>query len=233
MRPTGGRSSTRPPPSHGPGQRGDTPAARHPAANARSGRCGGRSLRAAWRRAAVACGAPAHRGDTAGLETALSEAPGLLATTFAARLMRAAALAGRAETLRLLVRRGVDVNAPHWLPVAVAGRSFERVIFVTPLCAARLRHRAAAEQILLEAGARDDVFTAAFLGDSRAARLPHHRHRPCSRLRSGLGRAQHHPLDHAVAGGQAEALRLLLDHVRPPLESGVRALRGAAERGTF
>jgi hypothetical protein len=39
------------------------------------------------------------------------------------------------------------------------------------------------------------------------------------------------PLDHAVAGGQAEALRLLLDHVRPPLRGSGRALRGAVERG--
>jgi ankyrin repeat protein len=40
------------------------------------------------------------------------------------------------------------------------------------------------------------------------------------------------PADHAVAGGRAEALRLLLDHAAPPLPGYGRALRGAAERGS-
>ncbi len=212
----------------------DTPAGHQPGPNARGG--------PPRRRAVASCGVPARalshaarlaqRGDTTGLEAALDRAPTLLATTFAARLMRAAAFAGRAETVELLVRRGVDVNAPDCLPVAISGRSFERVIFVTPLCAARLRHRAATEQILLRAGARDDVFTAAYLGD-------------LTQLRAFLGSdttlahafdpaadvLDITPIDHAVAGCNVEALRLLLGHVRPPLRSGVRALRGAVERG--
>jgi truncated hemoglobin YjbI len=211
----------------------DTPAAHQTGASSRSG---------PRRRAIASCGVPARvltraarlarRGDTAGLGTALDDAPGLLETTFAARLMLAAALAGRAETLQLLIRRGAAVDAPHCLPVGVSGRSFERAIFVTPLCAARLTRRPPAEQVLLRAGARDDVFTAAFLGD--LARL-----REMLAADSALASAcdpacdvlRVTPLDHAVAGGQAEALRLLLHHVRPPLRGGVRALRGAVERG--
>jgi hypothetical protein len=174
----------------------------------------------------------AQSGDTTGLEATLDQAPALLATTFAARLMQAAALAGRTEAVRLLVRRGVDVNAPHSLPVAICGRPFERVIFVTPLCAARLRHRAAAEWILLHADARDDVFTAAFLGDLTQLRTSlannsalAHAFDPAADVLDIT------PVDHAVAGGQPEALRLVLDHVRPPLRSGGRALRGAVEKG--
>ena len=194
------------------------------------------------RRAIASCGKAAgavsaavrlaQRGDAIGLGAALDKAPGLLAKTFAARLMLAAALAGRAATVQLLLRRGAGVDAPHCLPVAVSGRAFERAIFVTPLCAARLRHRPPVEQILLQAGAHDDVFTAAFLGD-----LP--------LLRAILGAEAAvadacdpacdvldvTPIDHAVAGGQTSALGLLLDHVRPPLRSGVRALRGAAAKG--
>src|SRR5215472_12619505 len=194
------------------------------------------------RRAVASCGVAAralsravrlaHRGDTTGLEAALDQAPTLLATTFAARLMRAAALAGRAETVELLVRRGADVDAPDCLPVAISGRSFERVIFVTPLCAARLRHRAAAERILLRAGARDDVFTVAYLGELSLLRTAlatdsslAHAFDPAADVLDIT------PIDHAVAGGQAEALRLLLGQVRPPLRGGMRALRGAAARG--
>jgi truncated hemoglobin YjbI/ankyrin repeat protein len=209
-----------------------TPGAGERAANPRSG---------PLRRPVASCGVGARelsaasrlaqRGDTAGLDAALGESPGLLSTTFAARLTQAAALAGQADCLQLLLRRGVDVNAPHSLPVAVTGRSYERVIFVTPLCAARLRHRAAAEQILLRADARDDLFTAAFLGELTLLRdlltagpeLAH----ACDPAADVLGIT---PLDHAVAGGQAEALRLLLDHAGSPVRAGRRALRAAVER---
>jgi ankyrin repeat protein len=40
------------------------------------------------------------------------------------------------------------------------------------------------------------------------------------------------PVEHAVAGGQVPALRLILDHVAHPLPGGVRALRGAAAQGS-
>ena len=211
-----------------------TPTGRQPGANARGGPPRRRAVASCGVEARALSGAArlAQRGDTTGLKAVLDQAPALLATTFAARLMQAAALAGRTETVELLVRRGVDVNAPHCLPVALSGRSFEGVIFVTPLCAARLRHRAAAEQLLLRAGARDDVFTAAFLGDL----IQLHAFLASD---TALGHAfdpaadvlDITPTDHAVAGGQADALRLLLDHVRPPLRGGVRALRGAAGRG--
>jgi hypothetical protein len=41
------------------------------------------------------------------------------------------------------------------------------------------------------------------------------------------------PVEHAVAGGQAGALRLILDHIAHPLPGGVRALRGAAAQGSL
>ena len=173
----------------------------------------------------------AQRGEVAGLAAALDQEPGLLAATFAARLMQAAALAGQPETLQLLLRRGAGVDAPHSLPVAASGRAYERVIFVTPLCAARLKHRTAAEQALRHAGAREDVFTAAYLGDLAGLRT-------MLADRPALGQAGDPacdvlnitPVDHAVAGGQAGALRLLLGHGGAP-RIGARALRGAVERG--
>lgn len=217
----------------------DAPAARQPAVveAAGTGRRG-----PPRRRAIASCGKAARavsaavrlaqRGDAIGLEAALDEAPGLLAKTFAARLMLAAALAGRAATVQLLLQRGADVDAPHCLPVAVSGRAFERAIFVTPLCAARLRYRSAVEQILLQAGAHDDVFTAAFLGDLP---LLHAMLGADAALADACDPAcdvlDVTPIDHAVAGRQTSALGLLLDHVRPPLRSGVRALRGAAAKG--
>lgn len=176
----------------------------------------------------------ARRGDAAGLGGVLAEAPGLLRPTYAAALMQAAALAGRTEVVRMLLDNGVGPDHPFYLPVGVTGQAFERVIFVTPLCAARFKRRAAAQELLLAAGASEDVFTAAFLGDlASLTRM----------LAADPGLAQAPdpavdvlditPVEHAVAGGQPDALRLLLDHLPGPLPGGVRALRGAAAKGSL
>jgi hemoglobin len=176
----------------------------------------------------------AHRGDVAGLGAVLAEAPDLLGPSFAAAIMQAASLAGRAEVVRMLLDRGVGADRPFWLPVGVTGRAFERVIFVTPLCAARTKRRSAVEALLLAAGAREDVFTAAFLGDlTSLARM--------LTADPGLARALDPavdvlditPVDHAVAGGQPAALRLLLDQAAEPVAGYVRALRGAAALGSL
>jgi truncated hemoglobin YjbI len=185
----------------------------------------------------------AHRGDLAGLGAALAQAPDLLLPSYAAAIMQAAALAGRFEIVAMLLERGVGADHPFFLPVNVTGMAFERVVFVTPLCAARMKRRRAAESLLMAAGAREDVFTAAFLGDRDSlARM----------LAADPGLAQAAdpavdvlaitPVDHAVAGGQPDALRLLLghavlDHALPehagdPPAGYARALRGAAARGS-
>jgi hemoglobin len=175
----------------------------------------------------------ARRGDVAGLSAALTEAPDLLIPTFAAAIMQEAALAGRAEVVRMLLDRGVGADHPFYLPVGITGVSFERVIFVTPLCAARMKRRPAVESLLMAAGAREDVFTAAFLGDLASL---------AQMLAAGPGLAQASdpavdvlditPVEHAVAGRQASALRLLLARFPHPLPSGVRALRGATAQGS-
>ncbi|HJY74868.1 MAG TPA: ankyrin repeat domain-containing protein, partial [Streptosporangiaceae bacterium] len=100
-------------------------------------------------------------------------------------------------------------------------------------CAARMKRRAAAESLLLAAGAREDVFTSAFLGDltSLAGMLT---------ADSSLAQATDPavdvlditPVEHAVAGGQAPALRLILGHVADPRAGYVRALRGAVAQGS-
>ncbi len=174
----------------------------------------------------------ARRGDLAGLGAALAQAPDLLRPAYAAAIMQASVLAGRAEIVRMLLDNGVGPDHPFYLPVGITGPAFERAIYVTPLCTARFKRRAAVESLLMAAGARDDVFTAAFLGDLTAlARM----------LAADPGLAQATdpavdvlditPVEHAVAGGQAGALRLILEHVTLP--GGVRALRGAAAQGSL
>jgi truncated hemoglobin YjbI/ankyrin repeat protein len=176
----------------------------------------------------------ARRGDVNGLGGALAQTPDLLRPTSAAAILQAAVLAGRAQIVQRLLEDGVEPDHPFYLPVRTSGRAFERVIYVTPLCAARLKKRAAVESLLHQAGAREDVFTAAFLGDvSSLARL----------LKADPGLAQTAdpavdvlditPVEHAVAGGQTDALRVILESIAAPLPSGVRALRGAAAQGNL
>jgi hemoglobin len=170
----------------------------------------------------------ARRGDLAGLGAALAEAPDLLLPSFAAAIMQSAALAGRAEIVRMLLERGAGADRPFYLPVGVTGLAFERVLFVTPLCASRMKRRSAVESLLLAAGAREDVFTSAFVGDlgslTRMLTADPGLAQAADPAADVLGIT---PVDHAVAGGQVPALRLLLDHAAHPLPHA-RALRGAA-----
>jgi hemoglobin len=175
----------------------------------------------------------ARRGDVAGLGDALAGAPDLLHPSFAAAIMQAAALAGRAEIVRVLLDRGAGADRPFYLPVGITGLAFERVIFVTPLCAARMKRRPAVEALLMASGAHEDIFTSAFLGDlTSLARMLAADPRLAQATDPVVDFLDITPVDHAVAGGQAPALRLILDRVERPLPSGARALRGAAAKGS-
>jgi truncated hemoglobin YjbI/ankyrin repeat protein len=174
----------------------------------------------------------AHRGDAAGLGSALAEAPDLLLPSYAAAIMQAAALAGRTEIVRLLLDGGVGADHPFYLPVGLTGAAFERVVFVTPLCVARMKRRPAVESLLLAAGAHEDVFTSAFLGDlTSLARMLTADPSLAQATDPAVDVLDITPVEHAVAGGQASALRLILDHVGDPPPGYVRALRGAAAQG--
>ena len=177
----------------------------------------------------------ARRGDATGLGAALAQAPDLLRPTYAAAIMQAAALAGRAEIAAMLLEAGVGPDHPFYLPVRVTGGAFERVIYATPLCAARFKRRAAVESLLLAAGASEDVFTAAFLGDlASLARLLAAEPGVAQATDPAVDVLDITPVEHAVAGRQAGALRLILDHITHPLPAGgVRALRGAAAQGSL
>jgi truncated hemoglobin YjbI len=179
--------------------------------------------------------AMARKGDLPGLRALWEQSP----QTFhhpikAAMIMQEATLAGRAEVVAWLLEAGIDADKPYWLPINLAGGAFERVLFVTPLCAARLKRRSNVEALLLEHGAKHDPFTAAFLGD--VPRLE-------QQLASCPDWAQVSdpatdvleitPLHHAVAGGRPAAVRTILSHVSERVRGSLRALRGAAAHGSL
>jgi hemoglobin len=171
----------------------------------------------------------ARRGDVAGVDAALAASPQLLRPTFAAAIMQAASLAGRVDVVKLLLDRGVGADHPFYLPVGVVGSAFERVLYVTPLCSARMKRRTPVQEVLIAAGAREDIFTAAFRGDLLAlAQMLQADVKLARATDPAVDVLDITPIDHAVAGGQPHALRLLLDRAGRLATGGVRALRGAA-----
>jgi truncated hemoglobin YjbI len=165
----------------------------------------------------------ARRGDVAGLGALLERAPDVLASTpHAATLMHLAVLAGRTAVVELLLRGGVDVDKPS--PI-------EPLIFVTPLCAARVKQRKAIETLLVRHGAKEDIFTHAYLGDLGRLREILVREPSLSQaVDPAADVLEITPIHHAVAGARVEALRELLVHTNGQLLGGARALRTAAER---
>jgi truncated hemoglobin YjbI/ankyrin repeat protein len=171
----------------------------------------------------------ARRGDAAALHSLLASAPDVLASApHAAKLLRLAVMAGREPAVDLLLDRGVDVNKPS--PIEPA----ETLIFVTPLCAARMKRRRDIEAVLLRHGAREDIFTHAFLGDLDAlgddlARAPS----VVQASDPAVDVLEITPVHHAVAGGHVDAVCALLACAAQNNESlrgGRRALALAVAR---
>jgi hemoglobin len=176
----------------------------------------------------------AQRGNVGELAALVAEVPDVVGRApFAAQLLQTATFAGRAEVVAWLLDHGASVNTPWPLPVGLVGGALELVCFATPLCAAGMKRHAALTTLLLARGAREDVFTAALLGDLAGleqlvseqpslAQVPD----PANDVLTIT------PVHHAVAGMQVEGLRTLLEHTAEPVRTGSRALRAAAERGS-
>jgi truncated hemoglobin YjbI len=170
----------------------------------------------------------ARRGDAVALRQLVKRAPDVLASApHSAHLLQLAVLGGRQAAVECLLDAGIDLNKPS--PI-------EPLVLLTPLCAARMKRRGTIETLLLRRGAKEDIFTHAYLGD--LDRL--HVDIDCDpgvvqAIDPAVDALQITPVHHAVVGGQVEALRVLLSHISQadePLLGGTRAVQAAVARGS-
>ena len=178
-------------------------------------------------RPAIEALALARRGDDSTLLGVLARAPDVLASApHAARLLQLAVLAGRRSTVEHLLDGGVDVNRPAPLS------PLWPLVFVTPLGAARAKGRTAIEALLVGRGAKEDIFTHAYLGDRvRLDADLAHQPSAAQAIDPAVDALEITPVHHAVAGERVDALRSLLAHAAradEPVRGGARALRDAA-----
>ena len=124
----------------------------------------------------------------------------------------------------MLLDSGAGADHPFYLPVGVTGLAFERVIFVTPLCAARMKRRSAVESLLLAAGAQRGRL---HLGIPRRPHLARAdargRSQPGPGDRSGGRRPRHHTRrarGRGRAGRSAAAHPRTTSHIRFPAMCG-------------
>jgi truncated hemoglobin YjbI/ankyrin repeat protein len=176
----------------------------------------------------------AQRGKVAQLAALVVEVPDLLERApFAGRLLQSATMMGRIEIVEWLLDQTVDPNTPSPLHVRLVGGALELVLFATPLCAARMARRSEICALLLGRGAREDVFTAAFLGDDPQVERMLSEHPWLAQIPDpATDVLTITPVHHAVAGNRLLTLRTLLDHTTEPVRTGGRALRAAAQRGS-
>lgn len=158
------------------------------------------------------------RGRTESVRTALQEDPSLARRRGleGQSLAWVAAYRGRAEILDLALAAGADPNAPGCDPLhATLACDDVRLgtgVAVTPLALVRKRHPRLVPT-LLAAGALDDVFTAAWLGDREGLRADLDRNPALAHAPDPADDYQEVTLlVHALFSGSRECVELLLAH---------------------
>ena len=110
-----------------------------------------------------------------------------------------ATYSARDEIIELLLDRGADIND---------GVATDDLQHVTPIRAAQIHGHLATAQLLLEKGARIDIYAAAGLGWKHFVRDQLKRNPDLAKAADGWGST---PITNAICAGQAETTKLLID----------------------
>lgn len=172
-----------------------------------------------------------QRNDAAGLAALATERPHVF-TMHGPKLLLVAALRGKENAAKEILRQGVNVNSVALPPGSDATTDELPMLRITPLCGALANHREVLTKLLLQHGAQYDIFTAAYTGDLDAVQaLLDLAPELVDVADPGCDVAHITPLLHAVFAGQFEVARLLLQRGAAVGANSVRMLRAAANRG--
>lgn len=172
-----------------------------------------------------------QRDDATSIAEATLEHPQVL-VEYGPRFLLIASVRGKGQAVKELLRQGVDVNVVESLPGSEASVHKLPTLQITPLCGALAKRRASVIQELIAQGAQYDIFTAAFLGDLDTLReLLDGTPELANVYDPACDVAQITPLVHAVAMGQVEVTRFLLQHGAEVGGSGLRLLQASANSG--
>ncbi len=148
------------------------------------------------------------------------------------KLLLVAAVRGKLQAAQEILCHGVDVNAVAMLPRSDATAYDLPLLRITPLCAALASRRESIVKLLIEQGARYDIFTASCLGDLDAVRnLLDLDPALADANDPGCDVAKVTPLMHVVLAGQFDVAQLLLQQGATVGVNNVRLVRVAANRG--
>jgi truncated hemoglobin YjbI/ankyrin repeat protein len=172
------------------------------------------------------------RDDAPGIVASVAGFPKVLAHQ-GPMLLLTAAVRGKVRAAEALLDAGVNVNAPAMLSGSEANlHGLPSLLHLTPLCGALARRRDTVVRLLVERGARYDIFTAACIGDEDAVREMLNRAPELADARDPAGDvAPVTPLMHAVFAGQARVARLLLQRGATVGANSVRLITAAANAG--
>jgi len=171
------------------------------------------------------------REDVAALAAADAFTPAFIAT-HGRGLLLLAATRGKAVATRELLLRGVDPNLPSTLPGSERTSQKLPDLLITPLCAALAKRRHSVSELLVQHGARYDIFSAACLGDIDAVReLLDHAPELANARDPASDVAPYTPLVHAVLAGQRTVAALLLERGAVVGPNSVRLIAAAADNG--
>lgn len=172
-----------------------------------------------------------QKDDASGMATAAAAHPQMFLPQ-GPRLLLIASARGKAKAAQELLRQGVNVNTPANLPGSEASVHGLPMLKMTPLCAALAKRRNAVVELLIEAGAQYDIFSAACVGDLDAVRqlldLAPDLSNACD---PASDVASVTPLQHAVFAGQLAVAELLFERGATVGANSVRLVQSVANAG--
>jgi truncated hemoglobin YjbI/ankyrin repeat protein len=173
----------------------------------------------------------AIKGQTKELLAHINTQPNLMDDKLGmAEVMQAASMKGRTATVLALIEAGVDPNHAAQFKEGCIFQS----LMLTPLCVALLKKHTETAECLQAAGAKYDIFTAAYLGDLTTTKQIIKQDPSLANAEDPASDAlQMTPLHHAVYGAHFNLVEFLFEHGAQVGKNSTPMVKYAANKGDY